>query len=49
MSTAERITVLQRWYRLFDERDLDALIALMTDEWSDVAYDPAPHAEHSMT
>jgi hypothetical protein len=39
MKTRERIVVLERAYRLFNERRVDELLAMMTDdvEWPDVA------------
>ena len=39
MDTNERMVFLQRAYELFNDRDIDALLAMMTDdvEWPDVA------------
>ncbi|HXA34334.1 MAG TPA: nuclear transport factor 2 family protein [Acidimicrobiales bacterium] len=39
MKTSERIAVLEHAYRLFNDRRVDELLALMTDdvEWPDVA------------
>ena len=39
MDTVERMVFLQRAYELFNDRDIDALLAMMTDdvEWPDVA------------
>jgi ketosteroid isomerase-like protein len=39
MGTDERVDLLQKAYGLFNRRDVDALLAMMTDdvEWPDVA------------
>jgi hypothetical protein len=39
MDISERVALLQHAYRLFNDRQIDALLAMMTDdiEWPDVA------------
>lgn len=50
MNTSERIVVLERAYRLFNDRRVDELLALMTDdvEWPDVADGTTLHDKNAI-
>ena len=50
MDTVERMVFLQRAYELFNGRDIDALLALMTDdvEWPDVANGVVLHGKEAI-
>jgi ketosteroid isomerase-like protein len=50
MTIGQRIELLRRAYRLFDARDVEALLALMLDdvEWPDVAHRSVLHGKQAI-
>ena len=50
METSAKVALLERAYRLFNAREIDALLALMTDdiEWPDVANGAVLHAKEAI-
>jgi ketosteroid isomerase-like protein len=50
VDTGDRVAFLKRAYRLFNERDIDGLFAMMTDdvEWPDVANRAVLHGKEAI-
>jgi ketosteroid isomerase-like protein len=50
MDLTKRIEFLNRAYQLFNERDIDGLFAMMTDDiqWPDVATGTVLHGKHAI-
>jgi len=50
VSTSERIAFLRKAYRRFNDRQIDGLLQMMTDEveWPDVANNAVLHGKHAI-
>jgi len=50
MNTTDRIALLRRAYRSYNERDIEAVLAMVTDdvEWPDVANHAVLHGKEAI-